>query len=196
MVVVLQCLCMIIKHKKRFTVTKPIIVAVVVAILLIGVGSIILINNKNSKSEAPVSSMGEYPKETVNVAPPTEEEAAAGDAIKEEVVKQENDDGEGQPEVGAAQVVITYAGQYGDSVEVGAYMSNTFESGGTCTLSLTKDGVVKSVQVKAVIAARSTDCPTMVIGRDQLSPGTWRATVDYSSSGTSGQSAPRAIEVT
>jgi hypothetical protein len=94
-------------------------------------------------------------------------------------------------------VVVTYSG-WDDAlagVEVGAYAAGTAESGGTCTLTLTKGSDTASAEAPAEPDATSTSCPGLVVPGSKLSSGSWTAVVSYESRGTHGQSDPVKVVV-
>ncbi len=91
---------------------------------------------------------------------------------------------------------ITYAGQYGDFVEIGAYVDGIFENNGTCTATLQKDGVILTKTVTAEKNVRSMDCPVMKFSKSEFTTnGLWTAKVAYSSETAKGTSQERQIEV-
>jgi hypothetical protein len=97
----------------------------------------------------------------------------------------------------SVDVVVTYSG-WDDAlagVEVGAYAAGTAESGGTCTLTLTKGSDTASAEAPAEPDATSTSCPGLVVPGSKLSSGSWTAVVSYESRGTHGQSDPVKVVV-
>ena len=78
-------------------------------------------------------------------------------------------------------------------VEAGGIVMGLVESGGTCTLTLTKGSTVVDVSAEAVDNVTSTSCPAMTVAGDRLQSGTWLATLSYES-GTS-QGTGDAVEV-
>jgi hypothetical protein len=69
-------------------------------------------------------------------------------------------------------------------VEAGGIVMGIVESGGTCTLTLTKGSTAVDVSADAVDNVSSTSCPAMTVSGDRLQSGTWQATLSYES-GTS-----------
>lgn len=133
--------------------------------------------------------------EVINSTPPTEEEKKSGDEAKTKII-------ENQPKTQTATngqksitPTITYAGQYGDQIEVGAYVNTIFEDGGICTLALSNGSASQIVSVDAVKNTSAVDCPVMIIKRSLLSPGKWEATVTYKSNSASGISEKKAFEI-
>ena len=78
-------------------------------------------------------------------------------------------------------------------VEAAGIVMGVVESGGTCTLTLTKGSTSVDVSAEAVDNVTSTSCPAMTVPGDRLSSGTWLATLSYES-GTS-QGTGNAVEV-
>lgn len=182
------------KIKKRSLNKKILLIAVLVLAIAAGAGAYAL-----SRSDSGSETKNTTAKEgKTNFAPPTAEEEKAGDDIKSEIVNEQQNQAS-QPSTGGKKAVVptvTYAGQYGNQIEVGAYVSNLFEDGGTCTLELKKDGVTKSVSVQGVKNVNSVDCPVMAIDRSQLpSSGKWQAVVSYSSASSEGSSEIKYFEV-
>jgi hypothetical protein len=78
-------------------------------------------------------------------------------------------------------------------VEAGGIVMDVVESGGTCTLTLTKGSTTVDESAEAVDNVTSTSCPAMTVAGDRLSSGTWLATLSYES-GTS-QGTGDAVEI-
>lgn len=188
---------MLFKNKNRRSPSKKIII--ILAIILIGIaaaGSYFAINHNKSDSKN-----NNNPEPAVNLNPPTEDEQKAADTVKEKVIEQQKTESSQPPQTNSPNTVkpvkpqITYAGQYGDQIEVGGYVSGIFEDGGTCTLTLVGNNATRSATVTSSKGANSVDCPVMAIKRSELSPGKWTATVTYKSNTASGTSDARAFEV-
>lgn len=95
------------------------------------------------------------------------------------------------------RVTVTYAGwepSVGE-VQVGGYVAGITEEGGTCTLSLTKDGRTVTGSKQALADASTTACGAVVVPGDELSAGTWQAVLSYRSAGHSGTSDTWDVEV-
>ncbi|MBJ7451115.1 MAG: hypothetical protein JHC71_03400 [Blastococcus sp.] len=67
------------------------------------------------------------------------------------------------------------------AVEAGGIVMGLVESGGTCTLTLTKGSTAVDVSADAVDNVTSTSCPAMTVPGDRLESGTWQATLSYES---------------
>ncbi len=182
------------KIKKHLSINKKLLVALV--LLLVITGAILYWRKSSSHNTAATKSK---PESIINLNGPTEQEKASGDAAKTAVLDQEQKRNSTPTTTtnGKRSVTpsITYAGQYGQQIEVGGFVSGVFEDGGTCTLTLQKGSGKQTTQVTGVKGASSVDCPVMAIPLSSLSKGTWVAVVSYSSSTSTGQSAERNIEV-
>ena len=102
-------------------------------------------------------------------------------------------------EEAGAEVVpqITYYG-WDDAVggvEAGGIVMGIVESGGTCTLTLTRGSATVDVSVEAIDNVTSTSCPAMTVPGDRLETGSWQATLSYASDGFRGAGDPVEVEV-
>jgi hypothetical protein len=141
-------------------------------------------------------------EEAINFDPPTEEEKAEADAHKDEVVRrqeiesnsQENSSG---PKKNADVTLSSWPSTVGknQNVEVNGFVSNVYENGGTCTLTLKKSGQTAKKNQTARKDAQTTTCGLISMPRASVSPGTWKATITYSSKTASGVSQTVNIKV-
>jgi hypothetical protein len=100
--------------------------------------------------------------------------------------------GSGSP----VQVVLGYAGwEPGGNVEVGGFVASAIEVGGTCTVTLTREGRQVEATRPAEPDATTTNCGILVVPDDQLSPGDWQATLSYRSATSYGTSEPTLVTV-
>jgi hypothetical protein len=74
-------------------------------------------------------------------------------------------------------------------------MSPGVESGGSCTLVLSRGGRIVTVTTKAQPDATTTNCGNLVVGRNKLEAGSWSAVLRYSSPTARGVSEPATVEV-
>ena len=81
------------------------------------------------------------------------------------------------------------------AVRGSGYVSPVVESGGTCTLELSRDGRTVAVSGPAEPDATTTVCGDLVVPAAEVGPGEWRAVLRYRSSGTSGASESLVVEV-
>lgn len=98
---------------------------------------------------------------------------------------------------GSVTPVLGYADwdPAGRLVEASGFVSGVVESGGTCTLVLVNGGSRAEATSAAEPDATTTVCAPLTVPGDQLAPGTWQATLSYSSAGSQGTSQPLAVEV-
>jgi hypothetical protein len=82
-----------------------------------------------------------------------------------------------------AALRITYAGpdEAAGGIAVGAYVSGLIEEGGTCALTLSKDGKSADAESEALPDASTTSCGQMLVPFSELEQGTWTAEVTYTS---------------
>lgn len=74
---------------------------------------------------------------TIDYGPPTEAEKKAADTQKQANTQRQEIDKTPVTGAGAATVVLVDAGQYDSAIEVRSYVSNIYEDGGQCTVTLT-----------------------------------------------------------
>jgi hypothetical protein len=168
------------KNKKWIIVGSLLFICLVVA----GV-SILLSRNSDSKNTAPPGIAG---TSEINYDPPTEEERSAGDAQKDQNIKQQQLDQQQTPSSNAT-VIITDASYYADdnTVEVRAYVSNILEDGGTCTAQFTQDGKTITKSSQAFKDATTTQCGALNIARSEFpNSGSWNMQLTYTSKTASG----------
>lgn len=108
---------------------------------------------------------------------------------------------------GSVQVVTTYAAweapQGVSSVDgrsgrvlVDGYVAGVIESSGTCTVTLTKDGVTVTGHAAGEADATTTVCGGLAVSDPRLTPGTWSAVLSYRSATSSGAARPVNVTVT
>lgn len=169
------------------------------SVLIVGlavVGGLIYANNRGDKTAKASTASVNKP---LKASPPTEEEKQSGNKVKSDIVtdEQQRNAASSQNTSGKKEVTptITYAGVYGDNVEVGAFVNGIFEDGGKCTLTLQKGSTRLTATVTAVRASNNVNCPVMSLPRSSVSAGSWQVVVSYSSISAQGQSAPQTLEV-
>lgn len=178
---------------------KKIIIILVICVLVGVLGLFVFKNNRESLLT--VSQPSTQEQQTINLNPPTKEDADRRDQKKNEILDRERSIENQKPSSSGVKnpvkPVITYAGQYGSQIEVGAYVAGIFEDGGTCTAQFSNPGnesLVKKVQ--AVKSASSVDCPVIAVKTGEFATkGTWSVLVSYDSSSATGSSDARTFEV-
>lgn len=93
-------------------------------------------------------------------------------------------------------VSLTYSGWNASAKEVlvGGFVPGVVETGGNCTLTLTKGDLSARNTTTATPTASSTSCGQMKVPGAQLSSGVWTAFITYRSPAHHGTS--RSVEVT
>lgn len=184
---------------KNKNVSKKIILVALAVILVIAFGVYYLLDRKNNSEQAVENPGQNQQQEDINFNPPTPEDAQRAEENKEQIIQGQQNTPVGQTTPDGKKSVkptITYAGQYGDQVEVGAYVSGVLEDFGVCKAIFQKGSEAMTVQVEAVRGASSMDCPVMGVPVNELKQkGTWSVTVSYSSTSASGVSDSRQLEV-
>ncbi len=132
--------------------------------------------------------------EKINFNPPTEEDKQDVVQHKQELVNQQQVQNNTKP-TGNVTPIITDAGFYDGQVEVRSFISGIYESGGTCTVILTKGSAQVTKEGKSSKGATTTDCPPVIIPKSELNPGIWNVHVSYSSGAAQGNSETKTVEV-
>lgn len=153
------------RHKSPLTLA---LLTLVIAAIVLAV-YFLFINKNENVSENNIDSTSE-----IDFGPPTDEEKAAGDKIKEDLVSQENNNVTEE-----AQVVIADASQYGSEIEVRAFVSNLV-SDGTCVYSFSFESESFSLSQPAKADASTTTCLTLVVPLERFNnSGKWSVEVTY-----------------
>jgi hypothetical protein len=94
-------------------------------------------------------------------------------------------------------VIVTFHGwdPGAELVEVAGYVAGVIEEGGSCTLTLTRDGQTVTGTSEAVPAASTTDCGGVTVPGDQVTDGVWSAVLTYESAAHEGSSEAWDVEV-
>jgi hypothetical protein len=97
----------------------------------------------------------------------------------------------------AATVLISYYGwsEPSQAVEVGGFAASVAESGGTCTLTLTKGASAVTTTATAVADVRTSACGQMSVPSDRLTPGAWTVSLAYDSATSHGVSSAVEVQV-
>jgi hypothetical protein len=160
---------------------------VAVAVVLIVVAAVTshqILHNRQVAKEPQITGK-------INYGPPTKQEQEAANQQKQTDV-----DAQHTPPPATANVIVSDASQYGDTVEVRAYVSNAAETGGTCTVTFSQGTSSFSVSSQAAMAASSTQCGAIDVPVSRFpTKGTWNVAVQYTSSALAGQAQATTITV-
>lgn len=165
---------------------RKIIIAVVVVLLFAGGGAWALYN-KDAKP-ASTDSGG------INYNSPTDAEKKETEQFKKDL-EAKTSSSDNSPSNNQASVTMTYLVYQDNKVSSAGFINNLFEDGGTCTLTLTKGSVNVEGTSTGLQDVNKTTCPTISIDKARLQAGEWTAFLSYSSSGGSGSSPVRTINV-
>jgi hypothetical protein len=101
------------------------------------------------------------------------------------------------PSARPVTVVPTYYGWDAASTAVlmGGYVNGVQESGGVCTLTLTRGGTSVHGSSTARPNASTTACAEISVPGSKLSAGRWRGVLSYRSPRAAGSSAPVSVVV-
>lgn len=129
----------------------------------------------------------------INYGPPTEEEKKETEAFKESQGSG-NDSPSITPsvpgQIKTVTPVITSWGQNPQTkdVEVSGFVPGVIENGGSCTVTLEKDGQKVTKSATGTANAQNVSCGLITIPFSEISAGTWNILLSYSSSTASGSS--------
>ncbi len=172
--------------KKTKSKTKKILISVI-AIILIGAVSFAAYSYIQGGEKADTNNDSAY-------TPPTDEEALAGDTRKEQIAKDEAGSRDGSTANTVATVVITYAEQNNDVIEINAF-SEHYEDG-ICTIVFTQGAQKVTKDTPAYRDARTTICTNPLIKRSDFpTSGSWTVQVLYASGSANGSSAIQTITI-
>lgn len=134
----------------------------------------------------------------VNYTPPTDEDKQRVEENKQRIIDEVAKNKQQATNSNDKLVIsplITYAGQYGDTIEVGGYVNGVFEDNGTCTATFRQANTTLNKSVTAVKGANSVDCPVMSLPQSSFTKGNWAVTISYKSVNASGISESKQFEV-
>lgn len=183
---------------KRRTVSKKILITGLILLLAIG-GGVAFYLNRGRDDTKQARFDQENDQETLNLAPPTEDEKRQADDNKaandkrEAEVRQQHGQQNGKNSV---KPIITYAGQYRGAFEMGSQISGLSEDGGVCTATFSKDSKTFTRSVSAVAEGNATFCPMFNVDVSDFNPkGTWSVKVSYISNYSEGTSEGTNFEI-
>jgi len=135
------------------------------------------------------------PESTIDYSPATEEDKAYNDRIKEGIGANENSISEENEAKKTLKPVIVDANQYGNIVEVRAFVPSYVSSDGACKITFTHPTQSSvTAQVSVSPEASTTQCKKLSLDRNKFqSAGEWTVTVTYSAKKAEGTSDPQRI---
>ena len=183
-------------------VKRKILITSVVVVVLVA-GSIVYIFNRNSKKDnKTATSDNPISIDSTNYNPPTEEEKQETEQFKKEQEAKQNANIDSQQSTSATQksgianVSITNLQSTSQAATASGFVSNVFEDGGNCTLTLTLGNQKITGTSKGIADVNKTTCPEISIPRSSIpQSGQWTAVLSYASSKISGTSDRKTIEI-
>lgn len=159
---------------------KSKIIIVIIAVLIATSGLIgLYLRNKTNEPVEPVILQGQG----INLEPPSENEANAGDEKKQEIAK-EQDRTEETTETAndskeTVDIVIVDASQYEDVIEVRSFIQGIVPDG-YCTVTFTSAESIITKSVPAKADASTTTCAALSFPSSDLSLySSWDVTITY-----------------
>jgi cytoskeletal protein RodZ len=193
---------MVIKDKNPLK-NKNTIILLAVLLVVLGALAYYQFVYKNRNNSSTISTSPSEPEKKINYGPPTEADKNQVDSNKEAIVKKDEstntttDTPSTTPTTKkSVKPVITYAGVYGDNIEVGSYVNDVYEDGGTCTATFSLGSATFTKSVSAVKNVSNMSCPVIQVPKSQFNPmGNWTVKVSYDSANANGTSDNKIIEV-
>ena len=106
-------------------------------------------------------------------------------------------DDEESPDASAVIPTLTYvgAGRTAGTYEFSGHVPDLVMDGGTCVFHLRSGSTAIDKGQEGIADAAVTSCGTVVVGQDELSPGAWTVTLEFTGGGRRGTSAQARWEV-
>ena len=165
-----------------------------VALAAVAVGAALLLRPQSAADSA-----GGSPVAPVTAGPVNAEAAAATSTAPYTIKAEPSEvatDAPRSTSAGRVDVVLTYVmfDEPSGSVQASGFASGVVENGGTCTLTLTREGTEVTATTTASADAQDTSCG-LLESPAGLAAGTWEAVLTYSSAEAHGESASREVSV-
>lgn len=88
----------------------------------------------------------------------------------------------------SANVLVTNAGVFNGKASASGFVTNIVEEGGLCDYVFTNGTQTISKQSQTLVNATSTTCKTVSFSADELTSGTWKVHIKYTSAASEGVS--------
>lgn len=172
------------RAKTKKPITKIVVLSVIALVIMGSVGYAALHSNEKTPEPTAPKTATTADGEKVNLNPPTEGDKKATDEHKQAIVDKNNQQTSGvsNSSTKSANVVISNTSKTG----MGAYITNIFEDGGTCTFTATLGSQQPITKTSSGVESGSyTQCAPVTFD-SPLSNGDWQLTVSYVSGTTKG----------
>jgi hypothetical protein len=169
--------------------SKKIILSLVTILLIGSVASFFVYQHNQTNDRGSSANSSPY-------SGPSKDEQVAGNSQKDQTLKEEDSrNNSEQQNKQITSVVITDAAQYGDTIEVRAFMPDHYQDG-TCTITLTQGNKKVEKSTSAYRDASTTICTNPLFPHSEFaSSGDWNVVVTYTSDTTRGVSESRVIKI-
>ncbi|CAN5425096.1 hypothetical protein BH09PAT4_BH09PAT4_03060 [soil metagenome] len=169
---------------------KPLLLSLVTLLLLVGVVAVLEITDTTHLLHPESSPTTKTADQAIDYSPATDEEKADSDSLKTDSSNQQDQNTNNSGSTTKKQVEVTLTGYRTDTsnLYVNGYVSGIVEDGGTCTTTLKNGSAVVTRSRQGVSNATNTTCGQTTIPLSSLHSGTWQATLNYSSTTSTGKS--------
>ena len=150
------------------------IIIILVAIILVALGSAAVYARYNSSQDSNNPSNDGTTTNETNLDPATDEQKQAGDEQKQNSADSETNEEENTDTL---SVTITAFNQNGTQVQIRSLI-NEVSSAGSCVLTLENNkGIVITKTSDIQAQPSSSSCKGFDLTTDEVTPGTWKATI-------------------
>jgi hypothetical protein len=165
-----------------------------VGVLLVAIG-LVITQKPRTATNHPGS-----PSQTINNGPATQQEKAEAEQHKAELEQKAAQEKAATPSPTTKKVVVPFVASWGqdpdnNSFELSAFISDVYEDGGTCTLTMSASGKTITKTSTGHKDVNKTTCTPFVVSRTELTAGDWTAAVQYTSASAQGISNQQAVTV-
>jgi hypothetical protein len=174
---------------------KKTLVVVILVIVLASGGAFLVSKRRQKPSEnnIPLSTTSE----TIKYEEATNQEKTETEEFKNNQIE-EQDQPSQQAQTGqktAVSPVILSASISGDQAQLRSFVQGVVEDGGTCSYTFSKDSETIQKQVSGFANVSSTNCSPLDFPKSELTKGTWKVSLKYSSTKAEGVSGVMTLEV-
>lgn len=170
-----------IKTPKKST-KKQVLVPLLVFALLLGGWITYAYTQKTWPFSVKTQSSSSEDGESVNYDPPTQQEVEnSQNGKKNSGPDKKTNDTDTSSQKKPASVGISYADIYNNNLEIRAFTNGVIEGTGKCTATVTMGNTKVTKSNDAFIDASTTQCKPIYIPASDLSSGTWKVSVTFSS---------------
>jgi len=185
-------------QNKKMNISKKKLLIPLAFITLVLIGSITVFRGNDDRSTLDISTDTAGLK-GVDLNASTKEDEQLVNTHKEDLSKKVSDSTQESSNTSGQKTVVpilTDAAQYGEQVEVRAYVPGVIENGGTCEIRFSNGDVKLNKTASALKDATTTRCTNITIAKSEFTAaGEWIVVVSYTSPTATGSSQPRKLEI-